>query len=220
MTDPHDISLFKVLSHPQRLAILRRLMAAPATLTQLGEAFEESPAHIRHHLKALEAAGLVEFAGARPVQGGPEKYYRAARAALLIQHVVLPQAAPGRPVVAIGSMDSAVQRLAGYVAEQGLPLALQPIPLSSLDGLIALRQGLCQLSTCHLIDAQSQEYNRPFIRHIFPGQPVALAQAFRREEGLIVPPGNPLGLRGLDDLARPGLRFINREAGSGVRQWL
>ncbi len=48
----------KILGDDQRLAILRRLMVAPATLSQLGEYFEETPAHIRYHLKTLEQAGL------------------------------------------------------------------------------------------------------------------------------------------------------------------
>jgi putative molybdopterin biosynthesis protein len=83
-----------------------------------------------------------------------------------------------------------------------------------------MRQGLCQMSTCHLLDPESDEYNRSFVRRLFPSQPMALVQVYRRQEGLIVPAGNALGLRGLEDLARPEVRFVNREAGSGVRQWL
>jgi putative molybdopterin biosynthesis protein len=117
-------------------------------------------------------------------------------------------------------MDAGVAHLAEYFSRKQAPFFLQPIPLSSLDGLIALRQGLCQMSTCHLIDPQSEEYNRPYIRHLFPSQPVALVQIFRREEGLMVKPGNPLGIRSLEDLGRPDIEFVNREPGSGVRQWL
>jgi putative molybdopterin biosynthesis protein len=39
----------------------------------------------------------------------------------------------------------------------------------------------------------------------------------RREQGLIVAPGNPLGLAGIDDLRRPGLRYVNRQRGAGTR---
>jgi putative molybdopterin biosynthesis protein len=38
-----------------------------------------------------------------------------------------------------------------------------------------------------------------------------------REQGLIVAPGNPLGLTGLDDLGREGLRYVNRQRGAGTR---
>lgn len=42
---------------------------------------------------------------------------------------------------------------------------------------------------------------------------------FRREQGLLVARGNPLGLRGVGDLARAGVRFVNRQRGSGTRLW-
>jgi putative molybdopterin biosynthesis protein len=220
MGKANEIELFKTLGHPQRTAILRRLMAGKATLSQLGEHFRETAAHIRHHLKILEQAGLVEFAEARPVQGGLEKYYRPTQRALFIHQAVLPEVPRKKIGITIGSMDSGVTYLADHFSQVQTPFFLLPIPLSSLDGLIALRQGLCQMSTCHLIDPQSEEYNRPFVRHLFPGQPMALVQIYRREEGLMVKSGNPLGIRSLEDLIRRDVLFVNREPGSGVRQWL
>jgi len=49
MNELQDSTLFKILGHPERYAILRRLMATQATLSQLGESFHKTPAHIRHH---------------------------------------------------------------------------------------------------------------------------------------------------------------------------
>jgi molybdate-binding protein/DNA-binding transcriptional ArsR family regulator len=213
-----DYALFKVLGHPERIAILRRLMAAPATLTQLGAFFNKTPAHIRHHLLVLEQAGVVEFVEARPVQGGPEKYYHATQGALFIHHAVLPE--NPKEMITIASMDTGIQHLANHLALKQAPFSLLPIPLSSLDGLIALRQGLCQMSTCHLIDPESGEYNQPFIRHLFPCQSMVLIRVYQREEGLVVKPGNPLRCKTLEDLARSDILFVNREPGSGVRQWL
>jgi putative molybdopterin biosynthesis protein len=220
MREDNEIDLFKTLGNPQRYAILRRLMAGKATLSQLGEHFGQTPAHIRHHLKVLELTGLVEFVEVRPVQGGPEKYYRATQQALFIHEAVLPEISEKRIGITIGSMDSGVDYLADYFSQKQVPFSLLPIPLSSLDGLIALRQGLCHMSTCHLIDPLSEEYNRPFVRHLFPGQSIALVKVYRREEGLMVKPGNPLGIHSLEDLVRPDILVVNREPGSGVRQWL
>jgi putative molybdopterin biosynthesis protein len=220
MSISQDTSLYKIFGHPERIAVLRHLMGAQATLSQLGTIFNKTPAHIRHHLKVLEQAGLVEFVEARSVQGGPEKYYRATRHALFIHQAVLPEVPGDKAVITIGSIDTGVKHLAEFISQKKLPFTLLPAPLSSLDGLIALRQGLCQMSTCHLIDPKSEEYNRPFIRHLFPAQPMALVQIYRREEGLIVKPGNPLGVKSIEDLARADIRFVNREPGSGVRQWL
>ena len=48
-----------------------------------------------------------------------------------------------------------------------------------------------------------------------PGREVDVVRLVHREQGLIVAPGNPLGLRGLDDLAR--VRYVNRQRGAGTR---
>jgi putative molybdopterin biosynthesis protein len=162
----------------------------------------------------------VEFVEARPVQGGPEKYYRATQRAILVHQAVLPDIPVGMTGLIISSIDPAVRRLADQFSRSGVPVFLIHLPLSSMDGLISLRQGLCQVSAAHLIGPESSEYNRSFVRHLFPNQPMALIQIFKRVEGLIVQPGNPLGIRSLEDLERPDARFVNREAGSGVRQWL
>ena len=210
-----QLQQIKVLGDRQALAILRRLMERPATLTQLGEAFGSSPAHVRHHLKALEAARLVELSAVRPVRGFLEKYYRATERAYLIQVAVFPDAAGAPPPVVIGSNDPALrQALDGEVSGAAF------LNLNSLDGLTRLRDGICEMATLHLQEASSGEYNRPFVQHFFPGEDMVLVRLFHREEGLLVRPGNPLGVRGVEDLARPGVRLANRERGAGTRVWL
>ena len=94
------------------------------------------------------------------------------------------------------------------------------LPVGSLEGLIAMRQGLAQMAGCHLLDAESGEYNLPFVRHLFPDRAVSLFTLAHRQQGLIVAPGNPHQVRGLEDLARPDLTLINRNRGSGTRLWL
>ncbi len=90
----------------------------------------------------------------------------------------------------------------------------------SLGGLIALAEKDAEMAGCHLWDEESNTYNVPFIHRLFPNQRMAvLTLAFRRI-GLIIPPGNPMQIERLQDLTRPGILFINRQAGSGTRVWL
>jgi len=212
----HTYDQLKILSDHRRLAILKQLMANPATLSQLGRALGEHPAWIRHHLKLLESAGLVELSEVKVSDGYLEKYYRAKARAFLCQELVLPSR-PGKKVVVLsGSHDLALERLASSTYSD---LELYLLPVGSLDGLVALRQGICNATGCHLYDAQSGEFNAPFVRHFFPDRKMALLTLAHREQGLIIPAGNPDGVRGLVDLSLP-IRFINRNRGSGTRVWL
>jgi len=148
-----------------------------------------------------------------------EKYYRAKARAFYFQEMILPETSGNNIVVMLGSHDLAVNVLAQHSMENtGLQLIIQPV--GSLDGLVALRQGIAQVSGCHLLDVQSGEYNLPFIRHIFPDRPVVLVTLAHREQGLLVAPGNPRQIRGLEDLARADVTMVNRNRGSGTRLWL
>ncbi len=216
----NQIQQLKVLGDSQRLAILRRLMVHPATLSQLGDSLEASPAHIRHHLKALEQAGFVELESVNPVRGFLEKYYRASASAYLLSMVILPETQPGQTTLVIGSNDIALKRLQAEFSAKKTGVAPVVLSLDSLEGLFKLHEGICQMATCHLLDPDSAEYNRGFVRYLFPGQKMALFHMYHREGGLLVQPGNPKQIHQLEDLTRTGLKMVNRECGSGIRVWL
>ena len=206
----------KLLADARRLAILRKLMAGPATLTQLGESLGETPAWVRHHVKQLELAGLVELVETRSTAGVVEKFYRAHAGGLLLQELILPENEQVPTVIFSGSHDLAVELLARQLEKH---LNILILPVGSLDGLVALRQGVCHFSGCHLLDV-SGEYNLPFIRHLFPDRPVLVITLAEREQGLMTAPGNPKAIHSLADLSRPEVTFINRNPGSGTRLWL
>ncbi len=181
----------KLVADPRRLAILQHLMAQPATLTQLGQVLGEHPAWIRHHLRRLEQAGLVEVVETRRTHGAQERYYRARAGGYLLQELILPQTS-GRPVIVFsGSHDLAVERLAAELAPHVDVLTL---PVGSLNGLANLRLGLCQVSGSHILD-ESGEYNTPIIRHLFPDREVELVTLAYRMQGLMLAAGNPKGIR-------------------------
>ncbi|TFH41410.1 MAG: ArsR family transcriptional regulator, partial [Lysobacterales bacterium] len=95
----------KQLSDPRRLAILRLLMAGPATLTHLGTAMGEHPAWVRHHIRKLEEAGLVEVNEVKVTNGVTEKFYRTCAGAFIIQELILPQDTRRHTVIFSGSHD-------------------------------------------------------------------------------------------------------------------
>jgi len=119
-----------------------------------------------------------------------------------------------------GSHDPLISGLTSRI-EKWLPGVALDLQFSgSLSGLYALKNGTADVAGCHLWDIDSEEYNLPFIRSILYGQPVRVVTVAHRNLGLIVYPGNPLRIHGIADLARPNIRFVNRQEGSGTRVWL
>jgi len=206
----------KLLADPRRLAILRQLMAGPASLTVLGKILGEHPAWVRHHLKQLESAGLVELIETRVQSGVVEKFYRARAGGFLVQELILPENPAHPAIVFSGSHDLAVELLASQLHQH---FDILTLPVGSLDGLVALRQNLCNFSGAHLLDLNG-EYNLPFIRHFFPDRAMQVVTLAHREQGLMVMAGNPKSIHSLADLSRQDVTFINRNPGSGTRLWL
>jgi len=134
--------------------------------------------------------------------------------------ILAPTAPEGTTLRFAGSHDPAV----AWIAERfpslqgGAPLQVRFV--GSLSGLIMLARREVELAGCHLWDEESDTYNVPFVRRLLPGKRVALLTVAHRRLGLLTPPGNPAGLASVADLARPGLRFVNRQSGAGTRIWL
>ncbi|GJQ35193.1 MAG: hypothetical protein JETCAE01_12030 [Anaerolineaceae bacterium] len=205
----------KLLADSRRMDILRLLMAAPATLTLLARTLKQSPAWVRHHILALESAGLIEISEIRKTGKVTEKFYRAKADALLLQEIVLPKSRKPSLIFS-GSHDIALENVTDHLTRH---FNLLSLPVGSLDGLVNLRQGLCQISGSHLLD-ESGEYNTPFVKHLFPDRDVEVITLAYRMQGLMLAGGNPKGIKKVADIAKPNVRFVNRNRGSGTRLWL
>jgi len=120
----------------------------------------------------------------------------------------------------VGSHDPSLALIASQYHEKNPNLSLQLSFTGSLGGLIALAEKKADLAGCHLWDENTDTYNEPFIRKLLPGQKVAMLTLAHRHVGLILPAGNPMGIKGLKDLAKPDVHFANRQQGSGTRVWL
>lgn len=114
------------------------------------------------------------------------------------------------------SHDEGLSRLREQAAAAQLHLDIRFC--GSVDAIAALNEGRCAVAGFHVREAppvggRAQATYQPLLQ---PGLHKLIGFA-RRSQGLIVAAGNPLGIRGLHDLARPGLRFANRALGSGTR---
>jgi molybdate-binding protein/DNA-binding transcriptional regulator YhcF (GntR family) len=123
-------------------------------------------------------------------------------------------------IVFMGSHDLSVSWIATHCSEIVPGHSIRVSFNGSLGGLIALAQGKADIAGSHLWDEESDLYNVPFVRRLLPGQKVALATLVERRMGVICPPNNPRQIKQLEDISQGGLRFVNRQRGSGTRVWL
>jgi putative molybdopterin biosynthesis protein len=122
-----------------------------------------------------------------------------------------------RTIVAIGSHDIALDLLASHLKRRAPGMRLSSANVGSLGGLTALKRGEAHLAGSHLLDEESGEYTWPYVRRLLPGEDVVLIHLAWRQQGLLVLKGNPKRIERLEDLARPDVRFVNRQRGSGTR---
>ena len=122
-----------------------------------------------------------------------------------------------RTIVAIGSHDLTLDLLSNELSKLRPSMVLSSSNVGSLGGLIALQRGEAHLAGSHLLDEETGEYNDSYVRRYLAGRSVVLVNLVYRDQGLIVRPGNPRGIRSLEDLLRDDVRFINRQKGAGTR---
>jgi putative molybdopterin biosynthesis protein len=122
-----------------------------------------------------------------------------------------------RTIVATGSHDLVLDLAASTLRERDPRLTLASSNVGSLGGLTALRDGLCHVAGSHLLDPESGEYTLPYLERLLPGREVSVVRLVHREQGLIVAPGNPTRTTSIEDVARRGLRYVNRQRGAGTR---
>lgn len=120
-------------------------------------------------------------------------------------------------IVAVGSHDNTLDILADQIRLNHGHLTLSSSHVGSMGGLMAVKRGVCHFAGSHLLDTEDGSYNVFYIEKFLPEKPVHLINLVFRDQGLILPKGNPADIKGIEDLNRKNVRFMNRQSGSGTR---
>ena len=118
-------------------------------------------------------------------------------------------------LVSIGSHDMIIDVMNDMMAERFPGMNLSGTHVGSMAGLMALSRGETVIAPTHLLDEETGEYNISYIEKIFPREEMALIKGVDRIQGIMVKKGNPLGIKGVEDLTR--VRYVNRQRGAGTR---
>ena len=120
-------------------------------------------------------------------------------------------------IVIVGSHDNTLDILADRIKVEHNHLSISSSHVGSMGGLMAVKRGACHLAGSHLLDTVDGTYNLSYIKRYLHGMDVRLINLIYRDQGLIVGRGNPKAIKGIEDLARKDISFINRQQGSGTR---
>jgi excisionase family DNA binding protein len=121
----------------------------------------------------------------------------------------------GRLFIA-GSDDLLFQKALGLYNSQGSDAVAFFANIGSMGGLRALRQGICHIAACHLLEDENEEYNFQFADNEMDRSPV-FVNFSKRQQGLVVAKGNPKQIGSISDLAKPGVTIVNRPLDTGTR---
>jgi putative molybdopterin biosynthesis protein len=121
-------------------------------------------------------------------------------------------------IVFSGSHDLSIGVLEDCLKQRAPELKISASNIGSLGGLLAMKRGEAHLIGTHLLDPKTGAYNLPDIRrHLGKAADVVVVNLVVREQGLIVPKGNPKRIRTIRDLTKADVRFVNRQPGAGTR---
>jgi putative molybdopterin biosynthesis protein len=151
---------------------------------------------------------------ATPGQRTPRRAGRRVAVELLVDARLLDHTA-----VVLGC-DPALAVLGAYLTRRYPALRLVWEHRSSLAALRMLTRGEAHAAGVHLWDPESGEYNLPSVQRERAGRHLLVVTLSEWQQGLIVARGNPKGISGPADLARPDVTLVNRDPGSGSRTLL
>ena len=116
-------------------------------------------------------------------------------------------------LVSIGSHDMLMDLVNDMMAQK-FGFNLSSTHVGSMGGLMALSRGETIIAPTHLLDEETGVYNISYLNKLFNND-VCLIKGVERIQGIMVKPGNPLGVKSVSDLTKG--RFVNRQRGAGTR---
>lgn len=117
----------------------------------------------------------------------------------------------------IGSHDPLIDVISDLMRKKYSGKYVSSAHVGSMGGIMAIKRGEAHIAGIHLLDEETGEYNKAYIDRYLGNENVKLVQCVKRIQGLMIAPGNPKSILSLEDISRDGIRYVNRQKGSGTR---
>lgn len=119
--------------------------------------------------------------------------------------------------IVVAGCDPSIFLVGEYLRRRRERTSVVGWTMGSVAALEALKRREVHIAGLHIVDDKSGDNNLPYLRRHVKGDDYTVVTFAAWEQGLIVMPGNPKRIREVADLARKGVRMINREEGAGAR---
>jgi len=120
-------------------------------------------------------------------------------------------------LVVTGSHDPLIDVVSDLMRRTRPEKYVSSAHVGSMGGIMAVRRSETHAAGIHLLDEDTGEYNISYVKKYLAGEKIALLRCARRQQGFMTAPGNPLQIKSLADICRKGIRYVNRQKGSGTR---
>ncbi|MGN2336852.1 substrate-binding domain-containing protein [Clostridium cagae] len=119
--------------------------------------------------------------------------------------------------IIISGQDIILDVLARHIEEKTDNIRVLRSNVGSYTSLCDLYNDKISISSSHLWDGDTNEYNTAYVRRLILGIPCIIINLAYRRQGFYVAKGNPHNITTWDDLIKSDISIVNREKGSGTR---
>ncbi|MDD2481052.1 MAG: molybdopterin biosynthesis protein, partial [Lutispora sp.] len=120
-------------------------------------------------------------------------------------------------IVSIGSHDLIMDIAGNMMHRKNSGYNLSSAHVGSMGGIMAIRRGEAHIAPIHLLDEKTGIYNIEYIKKYLSNIDMALIKGVKRVQGIMTKKNNPKSIKGIEDLMREDIGFVNRQKGAGTR---
>lgn len=128
-----------------------------------------------------------------------------------------PIEAISKAVLFTGSHDLSIDIVSSLLKKRDIHRQVISSHVGSLAGIMAIRKGEAHVTAIHLLDPETETYNLPYVKKYLNAEDVVVIPFLKREQGWIVPKGNPHNIKTITDIVEKGSSYVNRQRGAGTR---
>lgn len=120
-------------------------------------------------------------------------------------------------LVIVGSHDPLIDIVSDLMRKNYPGEFVSSAHVGSMGGIMAVKRGEAHTAGIHLLDEVTGEYNQSYVNKYLSNEKISIIKGVKRIQGFMTAPGNPLNISSVADLTRSGIRYVNRQRGSGTR---